>query len=121
MAQTTTSRHEVPPVRRRPAQLPWPLNVYQTAVGKKYAMALIYIAANVALAIHIFHGAWSMFQSLGINNPKYNTARRRLAQGLAAIILIGNLRFPIAVQTGLIDEDNRGEPVGWFLEEEETE
>ena len=29
----------------------------------------IYIVANVALGVHLFHGAWSMFQSLGLNNP----------------------------------------------------
>ncbi len=75
-------------------------------------VALIYVAANIALAIHIFHGAWSMFQSLGINNPAYNNLRRNLATGLAGIILIGNLSFPVAVQTGLINEDNRSVPVG---------
>jgi len=77
-------------------------------------VALIYIVANVALAVHIFHGAWSMFQTLGINNPRYNAARRHFATGLAGLILIGNLSFPIAVQTGLIDEDNRSVPVGEF-------
>lgn len=73
-------------------------------------VALIYIVANVALALHIFHGAWSMFQSLGINNPKYNRLLRAVAGGLAGLILVGNLSFPIAVQTGLIGEDNRQEP-----------
>jgi succinate dehydrogenase / fumarate reductase cytochrome b subunit len=73
-------------------------------------IALIYIVANVALAVHIYHGAWSMFQSLGINNPYINKARRPFAAGFATIILVGNLSFPIAVQTGLIDEDNRNTP-----------
>ena len=81
-------------------------------------IALIYIAANVALAIHIFHGAWSMFQSLGINNPKYNSLRKGIAQGLAGLILVGNLSFPIAVQTGLIDEDNRADPIGFTDDED---
>ena len=36
----------------------------------------------IALAIHLYHGAWSMFQSLGITNPRYNSLRRRFAQGL---------------------------------------
>ena len=84
-------------------------------------VAIIYVVANVALAIHIFHGAWSMFQSLGINNPKYNSVRRGLARGLAGIILIGNLSFPIAVQTGLIDEDGRSVPPGGFHAYEEAE
>ena len=80
-------------------------------------IALIYIAANVALAVHIFHGAWSMFQSLGINNPKYNQLRRGVAQGLAGLILVGNLSFPLAVQFGLIDQDNRADPIG-FVDED---
>ncbi len=73
-------------------------------------VALIYIVANVALAVHIYHGAWSLFQSLGINNPRYNGARRGFATGLAGIILIGNLSFPIMVQAGVISEDNRTTP-----------
>ncbi len=75
-------------------------------------VAIIYIAANVVLAVHIYHGAWSMFQTLGINNPAYNNMRRSFATGIAGLILVGNLSFPIAVQTGLIDEDNRSSPVG---------
>ncbi len=67
-------------------------------------VAIIYIIANGALALHIFHGAWSLFQSLGLNNPKYNQARRGLAAGLAGVILIGNLSFPILSQTGVIDQ-----------------
>ena len=39
-------------------------------------MAIVYIVANLALAFHIFHGAWSMFQSLGLNNPRFNICRR---------------------------------------------
>ena len=66
-------------------------------------VAIIYIIANAALALHIFHGAWSLFQSLGLNNPKYNQARRGLAAGLAGVILLGNLTFPILTQAGVID------------------
>ncbi len=69
-------------------------------------VAIIYVIANVALAIHIFHGAWSMFQSLGINNPKYNQARRGLAAALAGVILVGNLSFPILTQAGVISNDS---------------
>ena len=69
------------------------------------AVAIIYIVANVMLAVHIYHGVYSMFQSLGINNPNYNGVRRGLATALAVIILIGNVSFPIAVLTGIIDYD----------------
>lgn len=62
--------------------------------------AAIYIVANVALGIHLFHGSWSMFQSLGLNNPRYNAWRRNFALGFATIITIGNLSFPIMVVSG---------------------
>jgi succinate dehydrogenase / fumarate reductase cytochrome b subunit len=70
-------------------------------------IALIYIVANVALAVHIYHGAWSLFQSLGWNNPKFNNARRAFAQGVAGVILVGNLSFPIMNLVGVVDQDNR--------------
>jgi succinate dehydrogenase / fumarate reductase, cytochrome b subunit len=83
-------------------------NIYYNAANslQTWPIALIYIFANIALALHIFHGAWSMFQSLGINNPKYNQLRRMFAGGLAAFILVGNLSFPIMAMSGVIDKDN---------------
>ena len=84
-------------------------------------VALIYVVANIALAIHIYHGTWSLFQSLGINSPKINKARRSIAKGLAGIILIGNLSIPVAVTTGLIDQDNCEAPCGLTAYEAEKE
>ena len=47
-------------------------DVYRNLVAsfERPAVAAIYIVANIALGMHLFHGAWSMFQSLGLNNPK---------------------------------------------------
>ena len=83
-------------------------NVYYNAANslQTWPIALIYIVANIALSLHIYHGAWSMFQSLGINNPKYNQLRRMFATGLAVVILVGNLSFPIMALSGVIDKDN---------------
>ncbi len=89
-----------------PASAEWERGeVYQNVVHSlsRPGIALIYIVANVALCIHIFHGTWSMFQSLGINNPKYNQLRRGAAAGFALLILVGNLSFPIAVLSGIVD------------------
>ena len=82
-------------------------DVYHNVVESMSSLpiAIIYVVANVALAIHIYHGAWSLFQSLGINNPRFNGALRAFATGISVLILVGNLSFPIAVQTGLLDED----------------
>ena len=65
---------------------------------RRPAIAAVYIFANMALALHLYHGVWSMFQSMGITNPRYNSLRRRFAQGFAAVILVGNVSFPVAVQ-----------------------
>ena len=67
------------------------------------AVAIAYSLAMIALAFHLYHGTWSLFQSLGINNPRYNKARRSLAIGIASIVLVGNMTFPIAVQLGLVE------------------
>lgn len=79
-------------------------NAYQNVVGSlsNPVVAGFYIIANALLAMHIFHGAYSMFQSLGINNPAYNRLRRGFAGSLAAVILLGNVSFPIAVLTHVI-------------------
>ncbi len=62
------------------------------------AVAAVYTIANIALAFHLYHGAWSMFQSMGVNNPRINKMRRSFATGFAGLVLIGNLSFPILVQ-----------------------
>lgn len=66
-------------------------------------VALLYIVGNLALGIHLFHGAWSLFQSMGWNNPRFNGARRAFATAFAGIVVVGNLSFPIAVLAGVVD------------------
>lgn len=66
-------------------------------------VSLLYIVANIALGIHIFHGFWSMFQSLGWNSPRFNKWRRAAATGIATLIVVGNVSFPIAVLAGIVD------------------
>ena len=65
-------------------------------------VAVIYIISNLALGVHLFHGAWSIFQSLGVNNPRFNGLRRGFAIGFAAIVCGVNISFPIAVLTGVV-------------------
>lgn len=67
-------------------------------------VAGIYVVANLALGLHLFHGSWSMFQTLGLNNPKYNSWRRSFAMGFAGLITLGNLSFPLTVAAGITDD-----------------
>ena len=68
-------------------------------------VAALYIVANIALGIHLFHGTWSLFQSMGWNNPRFNAWRRYLATGVATIVVVGNVSFPVAVMAGIVEYD----------------
>jgi succinate dehydrogenase / fumarate reductase, cytochrome b subunit len=61
-------------------------------------VALVYVFANVALAVHLYHGAWSLFQSLGY----VNRWRRGFAVAFALAIGIGNVSMPLAVMFGVV-------------------
>jgi succinate dehydrogenase / fumarate reductase cytochrome b subunit len=79
-------------------------DVYGNVVASfdRLPIAILYVIANILLAIHLYHGGWSMFQSLGVNSPRYNGIRRGFAITFAAIIGIANVSFPIAVQVGIV-------------------
>ena len=65
-------------------------------------VALFYILANLALGVHLYHGAWSLFQSVGWNRRRFNAWRRYFATAFAGIIVAGNVSFPLAVMTGVL-------------------
>ncbi len=65
-------------------------------------VAIVYIIANLALGIHLLHGVWSLFQSMGWNNPRFNVWRRYLAVGFAGLIVVGNVSMPLLITTGAV-------------------
>ena len=65
-------------------------------------VSAFYVAAQVALGFHLYHGMWSLFQSLGWNHPRFNSWRRGFATTFAWIITVGNISFPLAVLAGVI-------------------
>lgn len=62
----------------------------------------IYILTMIFLGLHLYHGVWSMFQTLGLNNAKYTSLLKGLAIAVALVVAIGNITFPIAVMTGIV-------------------
>lgn len=66
------------------------------------AVAIFYILANLALGVHLLHGTWSLFQSLGLNHPRFNAWRRWFAYAFTIVVIGGNISFPLAVMTGVI-------------------
>jgi succinate dehydrogenase / fumarate reductase cytochrome b subunit len=79
-------------------------NVYDNVVRsfERWPVALFYILANIMLGIHLFHGVWSLFQSMGWNSPRFNEWRRSIAAGVATIVVVGNVSFPVAVLAGIV-------------------
>ena len=72
------------------------------ATFSRAPVTIFYVVAMVLLGLHLYHGAWSMFQSLGINHPRFNAARRVFAVGLAILVTVGNAIMPLAVLLGLV-------------------
>jgi succinate dehydrogenase / fumarate reductase cytochrome b subunit len=79
-------------------------NVYHNVVTgfSVWYVSLFYIVAQVALGFHLYHGLWSMFQSLGWNHPRFNHWRNGFAHAFAWIITLGNISFPLAVLAGWV-------------------
>jgi succinate dehydrogenase cytochrome b subunit len=81
-----------------------PGEVYHNVVAgfRNPLVSAFYVAAQLALGLHLFHGLWSLFQSLGLAGPRFNQFRRQFAAAFAVVITAGNISFPVAVLTGLI-------------------
>jgi succinate dehydrogenase / fumarate reductase cytochrome b subunit len=82
--------------------------VYDNVVAsfERWPVALFYILANVALGVHLYHGAWSLFQTMGSMsprfNPRHNPLRRGIAAAFALVVAGANISFPIAVLAGVV-------------------
>jgi succinate dehydrogenase / fumarate reductase cytochrome b subunit len=64
--------------------------------------AAFYILANLALGLHLYHGLWSMFLSLGITHRRFQPWFRTFATVFAAVITAGNLSFPLSILLGIV-------------------
>jgi succinate dehydrogenase / fumarate reductase cytochrome b subunit len=66
------------------------------------AIAAAYIFAMLLLCMHLYHGVWSMFQSVGVGRPRATVWLKRLAAIAAFAIAIGNISIPVAVLAGVL-------------------
>lgn len=78
-------------------------DVYTMVVAgfRQAPVAIAYIVAMGLLWFHLKHGITSIFQSLGLNAPKYETLTLRLGQGLASLIFLGNVLMPLLILLGV--------------------
>ncbi|MEZ4730163.1 MAG: succinate dehydrogenase cytochrome b subunit [Caldilineaceae bacterium] len=62
---------------------------------------VLYLIGVTALGFHLYHGTWSMCQTLGLVNRDSTASIRGLAWVLAILIPVGFAVVPIAVMLGL--------------------
>ena len=65
-------------------------------------VSAIYLVAQVLLGLHLYHGAWSLFQTLGLSHPRYNAMRNFAPKAIALGVVAGNLSIPTAVLLGVV-------------------
>lgn len=65
-------------------------------------ISAVYIFAMLCLSLHMYHGIWSMFQSLGINHPRYNAMVRWFSTVITITVVIAFIAVPVGVLTGII-------------------
>jgi succinate dehydrogenase / fumarate reductase cytochrome b subunit len=80
------------------------LDVYNNLVNgfRLLPVSITYIVAMILLSMHLYHGLWSMFQTLGVSHPRYTPWLKRFAAAFAIFIAVGNISIPVAVLAGLV-------------------
>ncbi|MCK5163898.1 MAG: succinate dehydrogenase cytochrome b subunit [Desulfobacula sp.] len=77
-----------------------PDNTIFDIVSKTFAQPgymVIYIIAMIVVALHVSHGFWSLFQTLGANHPKYMPIITKVGIVLSLVFGIGFGLLPIYV------------------------
>ncbi len=75
---------------------------HNLVVGLRGIVGVIYIVAMIMLAFHLWHGVWSMFQTLGVPEERYRSLGRRFATIFTLVVTLGFVTVPLGVLTGWI-------------------
>jgi succinate dehydrogenase / fumarate reductase cytochrome b subunit len=80
------------------------LAVYHNVVAgfSVWYVSLFYIVAMACLCLHLDHGIWSMFQTLGWNNARTTPVLKGLSRVVALVAFAGFISVPIAVLAGWV-------------------
>jgi len=61
-----------------------------------------YVVAMLALGLHLYHGAWSAFRTLGLSQASTHPLQRRVAATVAVVVAALFASIPLAVLFGII-------------------
>jgi succinate dehydrogenase / fumarate reductase cytochrome b subunit len=79
-------------------------NIYHNVVASFHqpVVVVFYVLAMIAVGLHLWHGVWSLFQTLGWNTARANRLIRNFATFAAVVLAIGNISIPVAVLAGFV-------------------
>jgi succinate dehydrogenase / fumarate reductase, cytochrome b subunit len=73
-----------------------------TIAGFSHPVVTIsYVVAMVLLGMHLYHGLWSLFQSLGFSHPRYTPRLKLFAKAFTIVIVLGFISVPLAILAGV--------------------
>lgn len=70
--------------------------------GSRWYITVWYVLAVLLVGLHLNHGIWSAFQTLGLRSPRSNGTLRLLAGGVAGLVTLGFIAVPISVTFGWV-------------------
>lgn len=68
----------------------------------RWYVTLWYVVAVVLVGLHLHHGVWSAFQTLGLRTPRSERALRGLAATVAALVTLGFAAVPLSITFGWV-------------------
>ncbi len=60
-----------------------------------------YVIAQLSLGAHLYHGAVSLFRTLGLAGERQQALVKNLARAIVGAVVVGNISIPLAVLLGL--------------------
>ena len=73
-------------------------------------VVILYVVAMLALGLHLFHGAWSSFRTLGASPSSAQPLKRRIALLVALVVWLGFTVVPLGVYFGFAPEPGATRP-----------
>jgi succinate dehydrogenase / fumarate reductase cytochrome b subunit len=80
-----------------------PYNNLRIGFERWWAVAL-YVIAVLFLGLHLYHGAWASWRTVGARRAGDRPMHRPIAFALALVVTLGMVAIPIAAAAGLFEE-----------------
>ncbi|MDL4772184.1 MULTISPECIES: succinate dehydrogenase cytochrome b subunit [Thermomonosporaceae] len=68
----------------------------------RWFITVWYVVAILLVGLHLHHGVWSAFQTLGLRTPRSERALRGLAVAVAAVVTAGFISVPVSITAGWV-------------------